>query len=162
MIKSIKGFEGKYAISDSGVVYGLKRNNIRKQRLDKDGYPTVVLVSRPTFKYCLVHKLVWETFVGDIPEGMQVNHINEIKTDNRLGNLNLMTPKENVNWGTGRERQQRHIKKPVVMCDKEGNELFCFLSATDAHKETGIRISSISSCCKGRYNTAGGYKWKMR
>ena len=52
-----------------------------------------------------VHQWVYLTFVGDIPEGMQVNHIDENKHNNRLDNLNLMTPKENIRWGTGIARK---------------------------------------------------------
>ena len=52
-----------------------------------------------------VHQWVYLTFVGDIPEGMQVNHIDEDKHNNRLDNLNLKTPKENTNWGTGNARR---------------------------------------------------------
>ena len=43
----------------------------------------------------LIHRLVYETFVGVIPEGMVINHINGVKTDNRLSNLELCTYKEN-------------------------------------------------------------------
>ena len=51
-----------------------------------------------------IHRLVWEAFNGPIPEGMEVNHINEDKTDNRLENLNLLDHTGNSNWGTRNER----------------------------------------------------------
>ena len=38
---------------------------------------------------------------------MQVNHIDENPANNNLNNLNLMTPKENTNWGTGIERRAK-------------------------------------------------------
>ena len=43
-----------------------------------------------------VHRFVWEWFNGPIPEGYQINHINENKEDNRLENLELVTAKENI------------------------------------------------------------------
>ena len=43
-----------------------------------------------------VHRFVWECLKGPIPKGMEINHINEDKTDNRLENLELVTQKENI------------------------------------------------------------------
>lgn len=45
----------------------------------------------------LVHRLVYEAFNGQIPEGMEIDHINTIKTDNRPENLRCVTKKENMN-----------------------------------------------------------------
>ena len=47
-------------------------------------------------KMVYVHKFVWECFNGLIPEGMVIDHINDDKLDNRLCNLQLVTPKEKV------------------------------------------------------------------
>ena len=43
-----------------------------------------------------VHRVIWETFVGEIPEGYEIDHINTIRDDNRLENLRCVTPKENM------------------------------------------------------------------
>lgn len=43
-----------------------------------------------------VHRIIWETFNGKIPDNMEVDHINAVKSDNRLENLQLLTPIENV------------------------------------------------------------------
>lgn len=107
--KDIEGYEGLYQVSNLGNVKSLKymRTNIPhnlKKHLTPKGYYQVCLQTGSWHKYPLVHRLVYEAFVGKIPEGMQVNHINETKTDNRPENLNLMTPKENVNFGTRNER----------------------------------------------------------
>lgn len=42
------------------------------------------------------HRLVWETFCGPIPAGMQINHKNGLRNDNRLQNLEVVTPSENA------------------------------------------------------------------
>lgn len=107
--KPVVGYEGLYEVSSEGRVRSLnykKQNRIQVlvQNYSRK-YPYLLLCKDGKIKTHLVHRLVWEAFNGPIPDGMQVNHINEVKTDNRLENLNLMTPKENINWGTGIERR---------------------------------------------------------
>lgn len=48
----------------------------------------------------LVHRLVWEHVHGPIPEGMVINHINGVKTDNRIENLECVTEGENHDHAT--------------------------------------------------------------
>ena len=108
--KDIVGYEGLYQVSNTGKIKSLNYNHtgrekILKQRLFNRGYLYVGLWKNGKQKYFSVHRLEYEAFYGEIPKGMQVNHINEIKTDNRLENLNLMTPKENTNWGTAIQRR---------------------------------------------------------
>jgi len=45
----------------------------------------------------LLHRLIWETFNGEIPENMCIDHINTIRDDNRLENLRVVTRQENMN-----------------------------------------------------------------
>ena len=99
------------------------------------------------------------SFIGDIPCGMQVNHINEDHGDDRPCNLNLMTPKENCNWGTRNTRISRHVKKPVTQVMPDGTEFFTWFSATDAAGGNNSFRKHIVDCCRGRRNTAGGFKW---
>ena len=42
------------------------------------------------------HRVIWESVHGAIPDGMEINHINAEKADNRLGNLEVVTPKQNT------------------------------------------------------------------
>lgn len=55
-------------------------------------YPSVAL--NGTLQY--VHRLVWETFNGGIPEGLIINHLDGNKKNNDLSNLELMTHSENI------------------------------------------------------------------
>ena len=173
--KDIKGYEGLYQISNLGRVKSLKyihtgREKILKPSVDKQGYLNICLCKNGVKKWYLVHRLVYEAFVGDIPKGMQVNHINEIKTDNRLENLNLMTPKENTNWGTAIQRRaEKRINgkcsKPVLQIDNNTNEIIAeYPSLREVERQLGIIESNISKCCnnKSNHNTAGGFKWKYK
>lgn len=171
--KDIKGYEGFYQVSNMGRVKSVDRvyttNNrwggishkCQKGRVLKpftinSGYLIIHLGRK---KKCLIHRLVYEAFMGPIPEGMQVNHINEDKKDNRLENLNLMTPKENHNWGTGHIRAGKKQKKPIIQI-KDQKEFICWFSQKDASQELHIDIICIWKALKGRYKTAGGFKWR--
>lgn len=55
-------------------------------------------------KYMLVHRLVYMAHKGLIPKGLQVNHKDEDKENNCIENLELMTQKENCNYGTRNQR----------------------------------------------------------
>lgn len=65
-------------------------------QFDKDGY-LIISVSKPKRTHVKVHRLIYETFVGEIPEGMVIDHINTERTDNRLENIRCVTVKENNN-----------------------------------------------------------------
>lgn len=97
--RDIKGYEGLYQVSNLGRVKSFKG---RKERLftlylRKDGYYEVGLRKDKTRKFKLVHRLVAEAFIPNSDDKPQVNHINGLKTDNHLNNLEWCTAKENTN-----------------------------------------------------------------
>ena len=164
--KDIPNDEGIYQASNLGRVKSLERidalghrlkEKILKPRLDSRYYQ-VCLCKQSIKKNYRVHRLVWEAFNGQIPEGLQVNHINEVKTDNRLSNLNLMTAKENCNWGTRNEK----ISKPVLQFTLDNILVKEFLSTIQIERELGFSCGNIVNCCNGRYKTAYGYIWRYK
>ena len=76
---------------DSGVVFGSRGNPIRK--MNAGGYLQAQARTHPPF---LVHRMIWEWVNGVIPSSLQINHINGCKVDNRICNLELVTPSENT------------------------------------------------------------------
>lgn len=169
--KDVKGWESIYQISNIGRFKTLNYRGTGKEKiisgwLDTDGYIKVILSKKGRKRITKsLHRLVYETFVGEIPQGMQVNHINEIKTDNRLENLNLMTPKENINWGTANERRSKKLKngvlsKAVLQLNKDTNEVIAqFPSAMEVQRQLHFRQGRISACCRGERITAYNFKW---
>jgi hypothetical protein len=76
--------------------------------LDSDGY--IVLTLRPngpTPRIVRAHRVIWESQHGPIPAGVQINHINGVKHDNRIGNLEMATASQNIQhaWRTGLSSQ---------------------------------------------------------
>lgn len=105
----IKGLESEYSVSDLGNIRTERERRRRRRPFPagsriaiapgKDGYLIVSLapVGERAQRRCYgVARLVFTAFSGPIPVGKQINHINGVKTDNRLGNLEIVTPRENV------------------------------------------------------------------
>ena len=167
--KDIPGYEGLYQASNLGRIRSFKRNNIRilkpgKNR-DGSGYYIVKLYLNSVRKNVSVHRLLWTAFNGLIPEGLQINHLNENKADNRLENLSLCTAKENINYGTRNKRAGEKLCKRIQMLDKNNNILKTFNSLKEAaqflNKNKTTAYSNISKCLHGKIKSAYRYKWKF-
>lgn len=89
----IKGHKG-YLISKSGEVIS-KRGTAMAQTTDKFGYRTVTLCEDGKPRHHFVHRLVAETFIDNPESKRTVNHINGIRHDNRVENLEWATQGEN-------------------------------------------------------------------
>lgn len=85
-----------YEASIHGEIRNLKTGRIIKQRVSTDGYLITDIQINKKNKTFKTHRLIAETFYGIPDEGLQVDHINRIKTDNRVENLRWVTIKENL------------------------------------------------------------------
>ncbi|PPS62678.1 NUMOD4 motif-containing HNH endonuclease [Pseudomonas sp. BRM28] len=138
------------------VVGGVRQPRILKQKPNKDGY----LLACVTRKHRTVHRLVAMAFLGesDLP---QVNHLNGIKADNRIENLEWCTISENVRhaidtglrvYGTG---LQSRTHKGWVQAERGGFGLM--LRGQRDMISIGMNPSVVTSCLKGRRRTHRGF-----
>lgn len=180
-----EGFEGLYQGSNFGRIRSLDRlvdgkngskrfvkGRILKTCLDSHGYPLVCLHNNVMQKTKNVHKLIWEAFNGKVPKGYEINHISECKTENSLSNLNLLTHKANLNWGTHNKRgaitksivlrNYKTLSKPVIQKSLEGEIIKIWPSTMEIQRQLGYDHGHIGACCRGveHHNTAYGYIWE--
>ena len=95
------------------------------------------------------HRFVFEVFKGPIPKCLEVDHINNDKTDNRIKNLQLLNPKQNI---------RKSKNKPIIStCIETGKEKR-FKSFKKASIELGVCHGSISNICRKIRKTATSKK----
>lgn len=98
----------RHATTAAGNMRQLKRPR-RAERHVSGGYLQVVITLRGRRFCAQAHRLVWLTAGRDIPDGMEVDHKNNQKADNRLDNLEAVTPKIN-----SQRAYETGVKRPPV------------------------------------------------
>lgn len=104
MWKPVPNYESQYEVSDEGKFRRISSRSGRVFDVPKPkdgfskrrGYLGVEVCSGGKKSTLSAHRVVWEAFNGPIPPGMQINHKNGIKDDNRLSNLEVVTPSQNT------------------------------------------------------------------
>lgn len=165
--QDIQGYSGIYQVSTLGRIRSLKKGKIKllKPYINNMGYAVLSLYANHKQKTYHVHKLVADTFLVKVDGRNYIDHINGIKTDNRIDNLRWCTPKENANFELSIINRKRAMRKArgvsVNQYDLRGNYIATNATLTDAQTITGIAYQNIRACCIGRYKTAGNYIWKF-
>lgn len=165
--KDIIGYEGRYKVSNLGNVLSLDFKHKKKSKLLKkgkfeSGYLRVCLYKNGKRKLLRVHRLVYEAFVGDIPDGMTINHKDENKENNCLENLELLTVKDNVNYGTRNKRMAKSLSKKVYQYSLSGELIKIWESTMDCRRNN-LHNGVIIQCCHNKYgerkNVYKGFVW---
>ncbi len=157
--KGIPGYEGKYEISCFGLVRRIYKNNVKSKnlstRINNCGYVEVRLSKNSKSATKFIHSLLAQTFIPNINNRGEVNHINGIKTDNGLSNLEWVTHSENVMhaYSTGLLKK---ISKPVIdSCNKKE-----YRSAKEASVIYGINYYTLKGYLNGSRNNPTCLEYK--
>ena len=176
--RPIKDYEGLYEVSNMGRVRSLNYKNTKEERIlkltkDKRGYLRVPLTKDKKRKIYRVHRLVALTFIPNIENKPCIDHINTIKTDNRVENLRWTTLKENNNNELSRKHNSESNKDRKLSEEHKykigkanGRRVYCveldmiFDSLAEAERVIKVKHGNISTVCNGKRKTAGGYHWR--
>lgn len=161
-MKDIKGYEGRYAVTEEGKVWSYISNKFLSPGLSQ-GYERVVLIdANKNQSSKSVHRLVAEAFLPN-PNGYpQVNHKNEIRNDNRVENLEWCTALYNNNYGNHKKNIGQSTSKKIIGTNVLTQEEKIFNSEKEAAASLNLASSSgINKCLKGLYQTSGGWMWRF-
>lgn len=101
---SVPGYEGLYEISNLGNVKSLRSGRLMKKSKNNVGYEMLTLTKDKTQKTYLIHRLVALTFIPNPLDLPEINHKDEVKTNNSVENLEWCSRDYNLNYGTYKER----------------------------------------------------------
>lgn len=160
----VDGYSGYEIYPETGQVWSYKRNKFIGTK-GKNGYWKVTLwTDNNVKKSWLLHRLVWFSVNGIIPEGLEINHNDENKNNNSIFNLSLVTRGQNINWGTRNVRTAKALLNyplkscPIIALQNEKIKMF-FLSLKEAERN-GFMSGSIWYCLKNKRPHHKGYQWK--
>jgi len=147
-IKMNKPYEN-YSISNQGRIKNNKTNYVfRKNSNMVSGYSRVCLNG----KYFLIHRLVAEYFIPKLNNCKEVHHINMIRNDNIVENLEWISVKTNRQ----KKKHTNNKSRPVEQYTLDGK----FIKKWEKISEIHFGGKNISSACAGRLKHAYGYIWK--
>lgn len=180
--KPIKGFEGVYEISSFGRLKSYRKSptgRILKNTNKKGDYIRVVLSNKKieTKASKHIHRLVYENFIGEIPDGYHIHHKDGDNQNNRIDNLELLSPSEhhtetarmNPHCCDGMRKYNMYERpREIHMYDLDGNYLASFPNSKKAEIVTGVcqrnilQVANKTEFSKGRCRKqAGGYIWSF-
>ena len=166
--KDIKDYEGLYQVSNWGRVKSLNYRKTGKSKLmklmkNKKGYLTVVFHKNGEYKRYLVHRLVAEHFIPNPDNLPFINHKDEDKKNNKVGNLEWCNNEYNSNYGTRNHRisstnTNGKLSKTVLQFSKSGDLIREWVSMAECTRN-GFQQSAVWLCCNGKKPQYKGYKW---
>ena len=175
--KPIKGYEGRYEISNYGFARSCKRvitnkcgrkcilrEKVLKPHYLPNGYLSVGLWKDGKKKDFYIHRLVASAFIPNDSDLPEVNHLDENKHNNYVQNLEWCTRIQNANHGThnarmaATKRNQGGIR--ISQYSRNGKFIMVYKSIRDASRSVGVSATAIRDALLGKQKMSAGYCWK--
>lgn len=157
----IDNIETNYSVSENGIVRNDNTNKILSQRIQQ-GYCHVGLTINGKAKSCRVHRLVAQAFIPNPENKPYVNHIDGIRSNNNVENLEWCTPKENTQHAVKTGLMLPTRERAVIQFSLEGERLAEYVSLAEAARQTGSSVEKIVLCCQMQRKTHNNFQWRYK
>ena len=152
---------GDYIAASDGKIYNMNWHKTGKFKEVKQSKRTEGYWSfRFNGKYVLSHRFLAACFIPNPYNLPQVNHKNEVKSDNRVENLEWCDAKYNINYGSHNKRVAISKSKPILQFTKDGEFVAKHPSSMEVKRRFGFDNSHITACCLGKQKSAYGFIWR--
>jgi hypothetical protein len=129
-----------YIVSNFGRIKNVVSGRILKAPLNNNGRPRIKLCNKGQIRDQYIHQLVMLVFVGECPEGLEINHINGDKADNRLENLEYISHLANVRHAVPRSKLLKYSVDQFVEIRKMSGAARIVAEKFGISKSTVLRI----------------------
>lgn len=144
----VKGYEGKYRVSNKGRVYSLLNDMFRVSTIGGRGYYEVGLHNNGKRKTVKIHRLIANHFISNPKKKKEVNHIDGDKTNNSISNLEWCTRRENnkharltgLNKDMGETHHNAKLKESDILMIRE------LRSSGLTHREIASKFNVTRKC----------------
>jgi hypothetical protein len=143
--KDIKSYEGLYEVSNRGRVKSLKwtKDKILKPKISNAGYCLIPLWKNGKSKTFPIHRLVYQSFIGELIKGLVVDHISGDRIQNSVENLQQISYRENT--VRGNVTKNSTSKYPGVNWEKSKNKWKSRISLNGKKKHLGLFESELEA-----------------
>ena len=161
--KDIKGYEGKYQVSNYGRVKSLYTNKLKNTAIKNTGYECVDLYINGKRENKTIHRLVAMAFITNPNSYKVINHIDGNKVNNNANNLEWCTQSYNIKHSYDNNLHIPTIEKAInsrkrkILCHQNNKK---YNSIIEAAKDLNLNTGKVCEVCKGTRNHTKGYTFE--
>ena len=151
--KQMHNYSNYVILPNEGLIYSLKTNRFIGNKGKKGYWQCTLYGDKNELWNTTIHRIVYTAVNGVIQDDMQVNHIDENPSNNSIENLNLLSCRENCNWGTHNKKLSKALKGRVISIEAINKRNNTIQRIVGAYKDGVLHTSfPIKNCISFGYS----------